>query len=121
MGEVAVHLDDEVGAVRQRPAKSIDVGPSQATRPRAMEHVQPTRPLGGQLVGDATGAVGRLVIHDQDVQARKAQIEQGLRHGHHVLGLVVGGQDNSQFQRRLTRRKTPARRRDWGTALPAGA
>jgi len=51
----------------------------------------------GQLVGDVTGAIGRLVVHDQDVQSGDAQAKQRPGHGPDVFGLIVGGDDDGQF------------------------
>jgi hypothetical protein len=60
-----------------------------------MQHLH-LRQLGGQAVGDLTGAVGRgIVDHEHVVFLRGGgELRQhGAHEGLHVGGLVVGGKD----------------------------
>ena len=68
MGEVGVHLADQLGAAGERLAKAGDVGRAEALLARPVEH-RDVRMLGGQPVGDLPGAVGRGVVDDQQVAA----------------------------------------------------
>jgi hypothetical protein len=64
-----------------------------------VQHGQPVAVLLRQLIGDRAGAVRRVVVRDQDVQARQRQAEQ-LGHDYgQVGGLVVRRQYNGQRSR----------------------
>ena len=97
MREVGVHLEDEVVAVLERPLEPGDVRPSQAILRHPVQHVHP-RLVRRELVGQLPGAVGRVVVHHQDLEARVLQQDRGddLRE---VLALVVGGDDDERALR----------------------
>ena len=65
VGEVRVHLDDEICAARQRLAKPCDVGGAETLLARPVKHrdvlMRRREPL-----GDLPGTVGRGVIDDED-------------------------------------------------------
>ena len=92
MGEVGVHLADELCAARQRLAKAGDVGRAEALLARPVEH-RDVRVLGRQPVGDLPGAVGRGVVDDQHVAGRVQALAHRGDDGLEVRGLVVGGED----------------------------
>ena len=71
MAEVGVHLDDDAGAAVERGAEPVEVGPAQALLGRAVPHAD-ARIGGGQLVGQAAGAVGRVVVDDEQRRARQS-------------------------------------------------
>ena len=63
VGEVAVHLEDEVGVERERVSEALEVCGAEAFLPRPVNHAHP-RPLHGEPVGEFAGAVGRAVVDD---------------------------------------------------------
>ena len=57
MREVGVHLEDQVGALRERNLEAREVGAPEALLARPVEHADPLDLL-GQAIGDLTRAVG---------------------------------------------------------------
>ncbi len=57
MREVAVHLEDELGAVRERLPERREVRRPEALLPRPVEDVDEVE-LGGELVGELPRSVG---------------------------------------------------------------
>ena len=57
MGEVAVHLHDQLGAVGECVPEAREVGGPEAFLPLPVQHVDPVE-LGGQPVRDLARAVG---------------------------------------------------------------
>ena len=92
VGEVGVHLDDEICAARQRLAKARDVGGAETLLARPVKHrdvlVRRCEPL-----GDLPGAVGRGVIDDQDPPWLAEVLAHRGDNRLEVGGLVVRGED----------------------------
>ena len=65
MGEVGVHLEDQLGAAGEGRAEAGDVGGAEAFLARPVQDVD-ALVLGGEPVGDLAGPVGRAVVDDQD-------------------------------------------------------
>ena len=75
MGEVGVHLQYEAGAGLERPVESGDVGGAEAFLARPPQNLDLLVP-GGKPLGDLPGAVGRVVVDDQD-PARDRHLGRG--------------------------------------------
>ena len=69
MGEVRIHLEDQVVAALQRPAKPGQVGLPQA-RPSPAGAARAPAGRRRHLVGQLPGAVGRIVVHHQHLEPR---------------------------------------------------
>ena len=65
--EVAVHLEDQLGAVRERLPERGEVRRPEALLPRPVENVD-VGELGRELVGELPGAVRRAVVDDEDAR-----------------------------------------------------
>jgi hypothetical protein len=87
MRAVRVHLDDHVVTALQRPAEPRDVGLAQACLVGPVHHLHVRVGL-GQLVGQVTGSVRAVVVHDQQVRRRQRR-SYPARDGLQVLPLVV--------------------------------
>ena len=96
MGEVGVHLDDELCSAGQGPGESGQVGLAEAGLAGPVKDLD-GRELGRQPVGDLPGPVRGVVIHDQQpVRAGRGLLELSERSADdrlEVLGLVIGGDD----------------------------
>ncbi len=64
MGEIRVHLDDVLRTRLECMAKPHDVGCPEPHLPRPVEDTHVVGVLQGQVVGDLTRAVGRVVVDD---------------------------------------------------------
>ena len=95
--EITVHLHNQIGSVSERPPEAIYIGATQSALARPVQHVHAARELGRQPIGDAAGAIGRLVVHVQHAQEGEIEAEQGITHRPDVVGLVVGGDHNGQL------------------------
>jgi hypothetical protein len=51
-----------------------------------------------QFVGQLAGAVGRIVVHHQELERRQGQGEKRLRQRRQIRRFVVGGHDDGQPQ-----------------------
>ena len=95
MGEVGVHLEHELGPVREREREARQVGAAESLLALAVQHPHRLELL-GEPVRDPAGAVRRAVVDDEDRVLEAGRLELGQRRPHEaldVLGLVVGGQD----------------------------
>ena len=94
MGEVGVHLHDVARARAEGMPEAGQVGRSQPGSFGAVQHLD-LRVLGGEAVGQAAGAVGRVVVDDQDAKACRRGVAQNVVCGGddrlEVLGLVERG------------------------------
>ena len=63
--EVGVHLDDEIRAPGKGVIEPGDVGGAEALLRRSVKHLDVVT-LGREAVGDLAGAVGRVVVDDED-------------------------------------------------------
>ena len=70
MREVAVHLEDQLGPVGERAAEAGDVRRAEAFLPRPVQDGDEVELL-GEPVGDLAGAVGRVVVDYEDVDAER--------------------------------------------------
>ena len=95
MREIAVHLEDELGAVGQRLSKARDVGGAEPLLARPVEYVHVVELL-RQAVGEPTGPVRRIVVDHEDTHALFAQRAE---HRLEVLALVVCGQADDRGHR----------------------
>ena len=91
VGEVAVHLEHELGAQPERVAEACEVGRAEPFLTRPVEDVDVVVP-GGKPVGDLAGPVRRVVVDDQDVQVLERKTAERPNHRLEVLVLVVGRQ-----------------------------
>jgi hypothetical protein len=94
VGEVGVHLDQEVGAGGHGVREAREVGGADAFLAGAVKHLD-VRDLGRHAVGDLARSVGRAVVdHDHAVlEAGGGEVRQRCPHDRlQVLGLVVGRQ-----------------------------
>ena len=67
VGEVGVHLAHDVVALVQRVTEPVAVGGAQAGLARSVQHLDAAQLL-GRLLGQLAGAVGAVVVGDDDVQ-----------------------------------------------------
>ena len=92
MAEVGVHLDDHAGTAIERGAEPVEVRPPETLLGLPVEDANAGVGL-GQLVGQAAGAIGRVVVDDEQRRARQgAQDRVGDRPD--VFRFVIGGEDD---------------------------
>ena len=96
MRKVRVHLNDDISAVCQRVFEALDVRRAEAELGAALKQADAARVFGNELLREGAGAVGRAIVDDQDVDGKR-QSPEGLGHLAHVVRLVVGGDDDSDF------------------------
>ena len=90
--EVCVHLKDEGVVALERPLEPRQIRTAKSLLPCAMKHMN-ARIGGGQLIGELSGAVGRVVINHQHVESLILRKDQ--RHdASDVFTLVVGRYDH---------------------------
>jgi hypothetical protein len=89
--EVAVHLQDELGAVGQGAAESVQVGAAEALLARPVEHVHPVE-LGREAIRDLAGPVRRAVVDYEHAIVGAEYLAERPDHRLEVLALVVRGQ-----------------------------
>jgi len=63
-----------------------------------MHHLDRPGRLRCELVGDGAGAVGRVVVHHEQVEVRQTQAGEPLRHERQVLALVESGNDDDDLR-----------------------
>ena len=68
VGEVAVHLEHELGALGERPVEPGDVGRPEPFLALAVEDGHPVQLL-SEPVGEVAGAVRRAVVDHEDAAA----------------------------------------------------
>ncbi|GAA3073713.1 hypothetical protein GCM10020000_68290 [Streptomyces olivoverticillatus] len=102
MGAVGVHFHQDAVAVVQAPAEARQIGGPQPLLALPVQHLDVVV-VGGQLVGELAGAVGTVVVGDEDVRLRYGLPYPG-DDGLDVLRLVVGRNDH---QGRAERTETP--------------
>src|SRR5262245_60965579 len=90
--EVGVHLEHELGAVRERVAEPVPVRRAESELPRAPDQVDARR-LRLPRLHESRGPVGRAVVHHQHVQSVR-EPQQALQQRIDVVTLVVGGDDH---------------------------
>ena len=94
MGEVRIHLDDEVGPQIQSIREAVDVGPPQTQFFWPMAHKnRPRKPL-CQGICYAAGVVGGVIIHDQHRQPRQCQRQQLCDQSWQILGFIISGDND---------------------------
>ena len=92
MGEVGVHLEDVVVALREGILEAGEVGGAEPQLARTVQDVDPAGARALQLVGDLPGPIRRVVVDDQHGEIalgenRADQVGQ-------ILALVVGGNND---------------------------
>ena len=92
VAEVGVHLDDDAGTAIERGAEPVEVRPPETLLGLAVEDADARVGL-GQLVGQAAGAVRRVVVDDEQRRARQGA-EDRFGDRADVLGFVIGGEDD---------------------------
>ena len=94
VAEVGIHLEDVFIVPLQRPAEAGDVGRAQPLLAGALQHEEAVgKLLALQALDDVGRAVGRVVLHHQDVET-VLQSEDGANDVLYVFPLVVGGDDD---------------------------
>ena len=93
VGEIGIHLADEIVPLRQREPKTGDVGRTQTLLACALHQVQPIRKGGLSGTDFFTGAVGRTVVHDQERRTFRKRHDQ-FDDRVDVLRFVVGRRDD---------------------------
>ncbi len=92
VGEVAVHLEDELGFAGEEMSEPCDVRRPDSFLLRSVQYGDP-RELAREAIGDLPGSVRRAVVDHEDAIARRVQdLTEGTHHRLQVLALVVGGQ-----------------------------
>ena len=91
MREVGVHREKKAVAAREAGAKALDVRASDPHAARAAEDADAAQPC-AELVDAICGAVGRIVVDDEDVGEGRVRPD-ALEELVDVLALVVGGDD----------------------------
>ena len=71
-------LDDAPVAMGQSVPEACEVGRPQALLACAMQHMHASR-LVGQPLGKRAGAIGRVVVHDEDVDVGVDSQDSGAR------------------------------------------
>ncbi len=94
MGEIGVHLEDGLETVVQRPPKACEVGPTQSLLGEAMQDVYPRFDL-AHPIGQISGPVRRIVVDDQDLDARI--LSQDGRDDLGEVGSLVVGRHDDQY------------------------
>ncbi len=89
MREVGIHLEDVLIAIFECPAEAREIGAPQPLLRCPVQHMYPWI-CRRQLVGNLSGAVGRAVINDQDLEPGVLRQDLGRDQGQ-VLALVVRG------------------------------
>ena len=92
MREVSIHAEDNGRAVGQRLLEAGDVGGAQAKLAGAMDDTYQAV-LACQPVCNVAGAIGRIVVNDDHLQAQ-AKIENLRDKTFDILSLVVGWNDD---------------------------
>ena len=92
VAEVGVHLDDDAGAAIERRAEPVEVRPPETLLGLPVENADARVGL-GQLVGQAAGAVRRVVVDDEQRRARQGA-EDRVGDRADVFGFVIGGEDD---------------------------
>ncbi|GIW20608.1 MAG: hypothetical protein KatS3mg065_0904 [Chloroflexota bacterium] len=72
MGEVGVHLADDPRPAGEGDPEAVEVGPPEAGLAGPVADADP-RVGGGELVGEAAGAVGRVVVDDEERRLREGR------------------------------------------------
>ena len=93
VGEVGIHLGDEIGRKLQRPAKSGDIGRTKTALGRAVDDLDPSGMGGRERVCKCSSTVGRTIVDDQDAVAR-SQFEHTEDQCFDVQPLVIGWDDD---------------------------
>src|SRR5687768_9113616 len=93
VGEVRVHLEDELVAVIYRPVEPGDIRGPEAQFAGPMDDVDP-RVGGRELVGKRSGPVRRAVVDDEHLESRV--LSQYLRHDRGEIVALVVGRDNDE-------------------------
>ena len=76
MGEVGVHLQQQVGALGERAVEAGQVRGADPLLALAVQHLD-LLDLGGEAVGDRAGAVGRVVVHHEDAVGQSRPTRDG--------------------------------------------
>ena len=102
VGEVGIHLDDDVIASRQGPLKTSNIGGPEAQLAGAREEMH----LGPILVLHQPDLVLRtvlaMIIHKQDVNGGSG-LKYGCDKDCNVVSLVIGGNNNQRARCKRSR------------------
>ena len=94
MREVAVHLEHELGAVRQRTPEPGEVRRPQPLLALTVQDVDVVE-LRSEAIGKVAGTVRRAVVDDEHVHAL---VPERAKHRLEVLELVVRGEADDGFR-----------------------
>ena len=92
MAEIGIHLDDRSRSTGEGDAEAVEIGAPESLLDGSVPDTDP-RIGGGELVRQASGPIGRLVVDDEQ-DGRREGSEDRRRDRADVLGFVVGGQDH---------------------------
>jgi hypothetical protein len=98
VGEVGVHLEDQLGPGVKGAAKTGDVGGAESLLAGTVQHLDVVVP-GGEPIGDQAGAVGTCVVDDEDAPRSGQVLARRVDEGLEVVGLVIGRQDQPDVAR----------------------
>ena len=92
MGQVGVHLDEDIEPALQAPCESRHVGRPETFLARPVKHRDPVV-LGRQRVRHPPGAVGGVVVHHEDVE-NVALFQNPGHDARQVVAFIVGRHDH---------------------------
>jgi hypothetical protein len=84
--QVGVHLDDNVDISCGGQWEGLGIGQSESSIAGAVEDLDASGVVRGQLFGNVARAVGRAVIHDQDLEP--VVLENPRYEQREILGLI---------------------------------
>ena len=114
VGEVGIHLDDDVIGVSQGPLEASDVGCPEAQFTSAGEEMHLVSILVLHQRDLFLRTVLAIVIHKQDVNGGSC-LHNGCDEGCNVVSFVIGGDNNQRTRFERRRHESSSRRvpEDW--------
>ena len=94
--EIAIHLEDEPVVACQGPLEPCDVGCAEPELAFPFEQVNALGVLGLGFLDQRRGAIGRSVVHHEDVEGER-QTHDGVQHPHDVFLFVVRRNDDQAW------------------------
>ena len=103
MGAVGIHLTDHVVILIKPPPETSDIRCTQSLFTLAVQDMD-MGIIGCHLVGKITGAIGAIVIDDQDVYAVRLCFAQTAHDEGQIILFVVRRDDDQRVVARLSQR-----------------
>ena len=94
MGKVRIHLDNILGALLQGVPEPSHIGRAQSQFVWPVKDVHPFWVPFGQIVSYLSGSIRRIIVDNQDFQARHTETAQFGHQGWQIVGFVIGGDDH---------------------------